>query len=378
MTRTRQTDNLNSRGEKIGGCPIEDVTDPYRHNRRGSASITEAYPDVAAEWYYQNNCGFGPEDFSYGSKVNAWWQCSRNSEHIWRTQVLTRCCKGRNCPQCFGTKLVGLDVTERSLATNFPEIAREWHPTKNGKLNPNEILSHSKKHVWWRCSQNKSHEWKAEIKARTGLNSGCPHCYDDGIDLADYPEALMMFDRKRNRGLDPHHLPVTALVCWKCPKGPDHIWCRDFVRKKISCPHCSGRIVSKTNSLPALFPEIASEVHPTKNGSLSLNEVGAHSKQKLWWQCLVDPSHVWPATVRNRTCNKSGCPECWQENRKQILRLARERLKEEKRKRGELTLTERLTPKIICLHEQGLSIAEISRKLDFNGSVNKFVSKVES
>ena len=28
---------------------------------------------------------------------------------------------------------------ENDLATLFPEIAAEWHPTKNGELSPNDV-----------------------------------------------------------------------------------------------------------------------------------------------------------------------------------------------------------------------------------------------
>ena len=62
---------------------------------------------------------------------------------------------------------------ENSLADRFPELAKEWHPTKNGDLTPYDITSGSGKRVWWRCS--KGHEWQAVVYSRHN-GTGCPIC----------------------------------------------------------------------------------------------------------------------------------------------------------------------------------------------------------
>ena len=57
----------------------------------------------------------------------------------------------------------------------FPEIAKEWHPTKNGSLKSQEFLTGSNKKIWWRCT--KGHQYIAPISRRTQKNSsGCPFC----------------------------------------------------------------------------------------------------------------------------------------------------------------------------------------------------------
>ena len=38
---------------------------------------------------------------------------------------------------------------ERSMAYCNPELAKEWHPTKNGTLTPNEVWKSEKRKVWW-------------------------------------------------------------------------------------------------------------------------------------------------------------------------------------------------------------------------------------
>ena len=59
-----------------------------------------------------------------------------------------------------------------NLEVLYPEIAKEWHPTKNGDLKPNEVLPGSAKKVWWKCENN--HEYFAHIRVQT--KSGCKKC----------------------------------------------------------------------------------------------------------------------------------------------------------------------------------------------------------
>ena len=63
---------------------------------------------------------------------------------------------------------------EISLAGTRPELAAQWHPTRNGGLKPEMVSAVSGKQVWWRCEVG--HEWQAQILSRT-QGTGCPHCY---------------------------------------------------------------------------------------------------------------------------------------------------------------------------------------------------------
>lgn len=60
------------------------------------------------------------------------------------------------------------------LATKFPEVAKQWHPTKNGTLTPFDVLSKTGKKFWWICDKN--HEYSATVSHRTFDARGCPIC----------------------------------------------------------------------------------------------------------------------------------------------------------------------------------------------------------
>jgi superfamily II DNA or RNA helicase len=64
------------------------------------------------------------------------------------------------------------------VAALFPNIAAEWHPTKNGNLTPDQFVAGSAIKVWWQCSNRPDHEWQTALGHRTQKRggSGCPFC----------------------------------------------------------------------------------------------------------------------------------------------------------------------------------------------------------
>ena len=126
----------------------------------------------------------------------------------------------------------------------FGKLLTEWDKEKNVELTPRTASVGSHKRVWWKCA--KGHEWQAEIKSRTNGN-GCPVCAN-----------------------------------------------------KI--------VVIGENNLGTVFPEIAAQWHPVKNGSLTPQSVVYGSHLKVWWRCAK--GHEWQAIILSRTCDGAGCPVC--------------------------------------------------------------------
>lgn len=131
----------------------------------------------------------------------------------------------------------------RKTVADFPELVKQWHPTKNGEIKPNQISYGSTIKIWWICERGPDHEWEASVNNRTSKGRGCPFC--------------------------------------------------------------SGKRVSLTNSLATLFPEIAKEWHPTKNGSLKPEQVVSGTHRKAWWICEKGPDHEWEASIKSRTQQKT-------------------------------------------------------------------------
>jgi hypothetical protein len=89
--------------------------------------------------------------------------------HEWQATVAGRHERGRGCPFCAHQRV----SDETCLANINPELAKEWHPLKNGTLTPRDVFSCSNKKVWWICSSG--HDWLDSIAHRSS-GRGCSVC----------------------------------------------------------------------------------------------------------------------------------------------------------------------------------------------------------
>ena len=119
-----------------------------------------------SEWNYDKNQGADPYNFTLGSGKTVWWKCKKG--HEWRASVNSRN-QGRRCPYCSNKKV----CKGNCLATKNTELAKEWHPTKNGKLTPYDVAFCSVKKVWWKCQL--SHDYQTSVSHRN-RGDGCPYC----------------------------------------------------------------------------------------------------------------------------------------------------------------------------------------------------------
>jgi hypothetical protein len=248
---------------------------PYCSGRKATpeTSLAALFPKIAAEWHPTLNGFLTPEMFRPGSNKYAWWLCKKghahramiknktngtgcgvcyrdrnkgkvatpsrllkNSDSHWnlgknRNKVLWKCsnghewedflnhrAEGKACPDC-GEKN---SYPKESLASKSPKIAAEWHPEKNGKVNPFNIAFKSNCCAFWLCS--KGHLWQARVDTR--------------------------------------------------------------VKGKTGCPYCSGFHATPETCLQTINPDLAKEWHPTKNGGLLPENVTPYSNKKVFWQCL--------------------------------------------------------------------------------------------
>ena len=279
-------------------------------------SLADLFPDVAAQWHPTKNGDLLPTGVVAGSGRKVWWKCPEGPDHEWDAKVDHRTRSGSGCPACAGQ---AVSVTN-SLASLFPEIAAEWHPTKNGDLLPTGVVAGSGRKVWWKCPEGPDHEWDDWIGHRTLRGHGCPCCSGRRLSITNSfaalaPEVAKQWHPTKNHPLTPDQVIAghRTKVWWKCPKGPDHEWDAapsTRYHQEVGCPCCDGKRPSVTNSLATLFPELATEWHPTKNGELSPTEVVAGSEKKVWWNCDVAEDHEWRSTPSNRAYRGAGCLAC--------------------------------------------------------------------
>jgi hypothetical protein len=127
-----------------------------------------------------------------------------------------------------------------------PDLAKEWHPTKNGTLGPKDVTPGSRRKVWWLCEQG--HWWLASVFDRV-RGRQCTYC--SGLQkqgeqgMADVrPGLLREWHPSKNRDLKAREVLCThkEKVWWLCEKG--HEW-QATVRTRLAgkpCPYCSSLI----------------------------------------------------------------------------------------------------------------------------------------
>ena len=101
-----------------------------------ATSLASRAPGVVPFWHPTKNLLLTPWDVSLHSGRRRWWRCAEGPDHEWEGAITDQAGKGGRCPFCSGKRL---SVTN-CLATCYPRVAAEWHPTKNGSLTPRDIL----------------------------------------------------------------------------------------------------------------------------------------------------------------------------------------------------------------------------------------------
>jgi len=162
-----------------------------------------------------------------------------------------------DCPFCSGRRV----TAATSLAALYPNVAREWHPSRNGTRTPETVKPRSSIPAWWLCGRC-GHEWRTPPSSRTVRGGGCRECG------------------------------------WRFYFRVD-------------------------DPLSVTHPEIAAQWHPTANGAGSPDGVTYGSARPVWWRCAGE--HSWETTVNSRTTGRTGCPYCtgkrpWSEHNLAVVR----------------------------------------------------------
>jgi very-short-patch-repair endonuclease len=300
-------------------------------------SICVTHPEVAAQWHPTKNGNLKPEDYTSGSGIIPWWLCQKKCDsgcsHEWKAAIYSRT-SGVGCPYC--SKPKKKFCIHESIKYTNPEILHEWHPTLNGSLKPENFTMGSDTKIWWfcpkKCSQGCPHIYKSSINSRCGSKSGCIYCCHNPVNLCfhtsiayTHPQFVEEFHPTKNGNLKPENIVSGSglLVWWLCKKNNKcdcpHEWkaaIGDRCDRNRGCPYCSipSKKICIHNSLSVLYPNIAKQWHPTKNGNRNSQEVGPGSNTKAWWLCDKTCSygcvHEWEAVIEPRCTRNIGCPFC--------------------------------------------------------------------
>ena len=274
--------------------------------------------DLMKEWDYEENnkLNINPNVVGVGSHTKAWWKCKKG--HSWQTEIKARV-SGIGCPYCVNKKILkGFN----DFATAYPELAKQWHPTKNGKLTPEQISPHSNKTVYWLCEKGHDYEL-SPYKRANGQN--CPYCNNRRLlvgfnDLeTTYPDIAKEWDYSQNVG-SPRDYTYRSMykAYWKCSIC-GHTWeamIRDRVDSKYHlCPVCTlakrgkerhNKLIKEQGGITD--PLLIAEWDFEKNGK-GPEEYRPQSNESVYWICSKC-GYRYKARLSNRTALGRGCACC--------------------------------------------------------------------
>lgn len=212
---------------------------------KGNAML-ERRKELFYEWDFEKNDELGLDvyEITFGSGRLAWWRCPK-CDSPYDMSIVNRTTRNQKCPYCAGQRVNHTN----SLATLMPELAKEWHPTKNGDFTPDKITLGSDVVAWWigECG----HEWDMSVDKRTKRGCGCPYCapfnariligFNDmwttnpelAKQLAD-PEDGYRHTQFSNKKVD--------WICLVCRNPIRSKWIQDIGRRGVPCPKCSDGV----------------------------------------------------------------------------------------------------------------------------------------
>lgn len=269
----------------------------------GFNDLASTTPQIAAQWHSTKN-ELSPEEVTKSSNKKVWWQCVEG--HEWEAKVNARTSNRSGCPYCSGKYVLkGFN----DLASRYPELASQWHSSRN-PITPQEVTPKSAKKVWWQCAEN--HEWQALIYSRVEGN-GCPVCskriIQQGVNDLATSHPHLIAEWSDSNILKPHEVTSGSIeiVSWVCPAG--HEWQSPIVKRAngTKCTYCYGRsVLPGFNDLTSKHPEVM-EFWDYEKNTIEPNRISAYSHSFAYWKC--HKGHQWQAPVYSLS-GGSRCPNC--------------------------------------------------------------------
>jgi len=203
-----------------------------------------------------------------------------------------------------------------AISVSHPELAKQWHNSRNSSFSPERLTANSNYRAWWQCTKHDEHIWQRSISRRVKSGSSCPHCHLEANCLGSlFPDIARQWHPTLNGELTPSNITAGSerKVWWQCPLSSEHVYETTVYARTgtgSNCHFCSWIKVDSQRSLALRSPEIARELHPTRNGDLKAEQVSYGSSKYVWWRCRQDSRHEWQEVICTRTSKNDSCPFC--------------------------------------------------------------------
>lgn len=234
-------------------------------------------PQLLAEWDHDANENLDPATVSSTASRRVWWRCRASPEHRWqagekhRGQPASR----TGCPYCSGRRA----TRETSLAATHPQVAAEWHPTRNGRHRPDMVKAFTGLSVWCAFPVADDHEWKAPVSWRA-RGAGCPCCSGRQVTLSNClatvrPDLAAQWHPSAIGALTRMTAPPAERATSSAPARLDGKGV-DATLAAAAARTAPRPVLRRHASLSAERPELAAQWHRWRTGPSPQQYVGRH------------------------------------------------------------------------------------------------------
>jgi len=202
--------------------------------QRAAEAVTPVslVPALVVAW---DEPGVDPSTVMIGDFRYTHWRCPKGHRSTLHPATYLH----NGCPSCRGAVSRG---TRTTLAQGEPEMAQQWHPTRNGERTPDTVSFDSRRQVWWR-SDCCGCEWQESPFARSQLpRIRCPAC-GAILDSLAWQNPKLAYEWSSDNPVDAWHVRPSGasfLPRWVCASDPTHTWEAPLASRAAGagCPEC--------------------------------------------------------------------------------------------------------------------------------------------
>ncbi|MBR3640662.1 MAG: hypothetical protein IKN53_01365 [Oscillibacter sp.] len=285
----------------------------------GINDLATTHPKLAAEWHPTKNGELKPTAVSYGMAKKVWWLCPEG--HEYQATLLHRS-SGTNCPICNAGRQTSFaeQAVYYYVKKVFPDAVSRYKEIFTNGMELDIYIPSIKLAIeydgeaWHKADMIDREEKKYKI------------CHEHGIKLLRLKEK--MSDERRNTAdrflsiegnMFEHNQLAKVIRALLDDIDPEtNMWTRKnplafHSKVDINIPRDEAEIRSymtklKSGSFSELYPDLAKEWHPSKNGNLTPDKVKPRSDIVAWWIC-PDCGNEYKASIGSRSVG-TGCPKC--------------------------------------------------------------------
>lgn len=206
-------------------------------------SMLKANPSLWECWHFEKNnkININIYEATKGSSKKVWWTCTSCTSDY--DMPINKKVNGRGCPYCVGYRVNHTN----SLSSRLPNLASQWHPTKNGDLKPHQIVCGNTQKVWWigECG----HEWEANTHNRVYGKTTCPYCIHNPKVLIGFNDLWTTHPHIAQLLKNPelgysNTFGSSTKVNWKCAdcKNENTSTIHSLHRRGAKCKKCSDSL----------------------------------------------------------------------------------------------------------------------------------------